>query len=117
MLKQNQRSKNLSLISCNTLCLNKIFLLGFIACILSVLLVTEKASAKELRLNLTESLNMDSSGKKLKDSDQKTKSQEKKVAKVKEPKKLQKAKPKNTKSKISTKTKHDTAKNSISNVR
>ena len=100
--------------------MNNIFLLGIIACILSVLLVTS-ASAKELRINLTESLDMNSNDKKPKNLAQKAKLQEK-IKKSDKTKQIkpEKSKPKPTvkaKLTISTKTKHDTVKNSISNVR
>ncbi|MBI5377793.1 MAG: hypothetical protein HZA82_04135 [Thaumarchaeota archaeon] len=99
--------------------MNNFFLLGVIACILSVLLVTS-ASAKELRINLTESLDMSSNDKKPKNLAKKAQLQEKiksdKTKQIKpekpKPKPIVKAKPT-----TSTKTKHDTVKNSISNVR
>ncbi|TBR08264.1 MAG: hypothetical protein EPO62_07025 [Candidatus Nitrosotenuis sp.] len=113
--------------------MNNLFLLGVIACILSVLLVTS-ASAKELHINLTESLDMNSNDKKPKDLVQKaqlqknTKSDKTKQIKSEKPKPKSavKAKPTtSTKTKpavkakptTSTKTKHDTVKNSISNVK
>lgn len=133
MSKQNQRSENLSAKFLNTFHLNNLFLLGVIACILSVLLVTS-ASAKELRINLTESLDMNSNDKKPKNLAKKAQLQEKiksdKTKQIKpekpKPKPIVKAKPTaSTKAKstvkakptTSTKTKHDTVKNSISNVR
>ena len=131
MSKQNWRSENLSPKFLNPLQLNNLFLLGVIACILSVLLVTS-ASAKELRLNLTESLDMNSNDKKPKNLSQKAQLQEKmksdktKQIKPEKPKPTMKAKLTTSaktkpimKAKLttSTKTKHDTVKNSISNVR
>ena len=117
MSKQNQRSENLFPKSLNTLRLNNFFLLSIIACILSILLMTS-ASAKELRINLTESLDMNSNDKKPKDLVQKVKLQEKtksgktKQIKPEKPKSTVKAKPT-----TNTKTKHDAVKNSINNVR
>jgi len=111
--KQNQQSENLFPKSLNVLYLNNLFLLGLIACILSILLVTS-ASAKELRINLTESLDMNGNDKKPKDLAQKAKLQEKakpdkaKQIKPEKPKPIVKAKPT-----TSTKTKHDTVKNSV----
>ena len=117
--KQNQRSENLFSKSLNAIHLNNLLLLGFIACILSVLLVTS-ASAKELRINLTESLNMSSNDKKPKDLAQKTKLQEKAKSDKTKQIKPEKPKPKPTvkaKPTTNTKTKRDAVKNSISNVR
>jgi len=95
--------------------LNNLFLLGLIACILSILLVTS-ASAKELHINLTESLDMNGNDKKPKEPAQKAKLQEKakpdKAKQIKpekpKPKPIVKAKPT-----TSTKAKHDTVKNSV----
>ena len=119
MSKQNRRSENLFPKSLNTLNLNNFFLLGLIACILSILLVTS-ASAKELRINLAESLDLSSDDKKPKNLVQKGKLQEKAKSDKTKQVKSEKSKPKpavKAKPATSTKTKHDTVKNSISNVR
>lgn len=131
MSKQNQRSENLPTKFLNIFHLKNLFLLGIAACMLSALLVTS-ASAKELRINLTESLDVGSNDKKPKSLAQKTQVQEKiksdkaKQIKPEKPKPIAKTKSTiSTKTKplvqakptTSTKTKHDTVKNSISNVR
>lgn len=139
MLKQNQRSGKISQKLRNPH-LNRALLLCVVTC-LSVSLMTS-ASAKELRINLTESLNMSSNDKKPKDLPQKakpkenTKAEKKEVKKPEKPKPIVKAKPTETKKKLtdtvtkkpttvkpklspttSTKTKHDTVKNSIGNIK
>ncbi len=109
MSKQNQRSENLFPKSLNALNLNNLFLLGLITCILSILLVTS-ASAKELRINLTEFLDMSSNDKKPKDLAQKAKLQEKTKSDKTKQIKPEKPKPKPTmkaKPTTNTKTKHD----------
>ncbi len=119
MSKQNQRSENLFSKPLNTIHLNNFFLLSITACILSILLVSS-ASAKELSINLTESLDMSSNDKKPKDLAQKTKLQEKAESNKTKQVKSEKPKPKPTvkaKPTTGTKTKHDTVKNSINNVR
>ncbi|MFI5416837.1 MAG: hypothetical protein ACHQW9_02155 [Nitrososphaerales archaeon] len=148
MLKQNQRSEKIFQ-KLHNFHLNKPLLMGMIACLLSVSLMTS-ASAKELRINLTESLDMSSNDKKPKDLAQKAKPKEKAKSEKKEVKKPEKPKPKpsvkikpadvkkkpaDVKTKPadikkkpaavkakpspanSTKTKHDTVKNSIGNVK
>ncbi|HEY8109612.1 MAG TPA: hypothetical protein VIG05_01950 [Candidatus Nitrosotenuis sp.] len=132
MLKQNQRSEKIFQ-KLHNFHLNKPLLMGMIACLLSVSLMTS-ASAKELRINLTESLDMSSNDKKPKDLAQKAKPKEKAKSEkkeVKKPEKLKpsvKTKPADIKKKPaavkakpfpanSTKTKHDTVKNSIGNVK
>ncbi len=67
--------------------------MGLIACFLSISLMTS-ASAKELRINLTESLDMSNNDKKPKDFAQKTKPKEKTKPDKKEIKKPEKPKPK-----------------------
>ncbi len=155
MLKQNKRSEKISQKPRN-FHLNKPLLMGVIACLLSISLMTS-ASAKELRINLTESLDMNSNDKKPKDLAQKAKLKEKAKSDKKEVKKPEKSKPKSTvKAKLTdvkkkptdikknladvktkptnvktkptdvktkpsptnnTKTKHDTVKNSIGNIK
>jgi len=104
--------------------LNNLFLLGLIACILSILLVTS-ASAKELRINLTESLDVNGNDKKPKDKTKeksdKTKTKldktKTKSDKTKEKvKKLEKTKTKKAKNPTNMKTKSNTVKN-LGNIR
>src|SRR3989338_8859284 len=92
MLKQNQRSEKIPQ-KITRFRLNKSFLVGVIVCFLSVSLMTS-ASAKELRINLTESLDMSNNDKKPKYFAQKTKPKEKTKPDKKEIKKPEKPKPK-----------------------
>lgn len=93
MLKQNQRSEKIFQKAHDIFHLNKSLLIGVIVCILSISLMTS-ASAKELRINLTESLDMSSNDKKPKDLAQKAKPKEKAKSEKKEIKKPEKPKPK-----------------------
>jgi hypothetical protein len=100
----------------NILYLNKLALIG-IAVILSTCLVTGNAYAKAYTIKLSEELTLDS-GDKPKDKksdkkDTKSKKDSKKDTKKKEVKK----KPVKAKKAKAMKTKHDTVKNSISNIR
>ena len=92
MLKQNQRSEKTSQ-KITRFRLNKSFLVGVIVCFLSISLMSS-ASAKELRINLTESLDMSNNDKKPKDFAQKVKPKEKAKPDKKEVKKPEKPKPK-----------------------
>jgi len=94
MLKQNQRSEKIPQ-KPHHFHLNKPLLMGVIACFLSISLMTS-ASAKELRINLTESLDMNNNDKKPKDLAQKVKPKEKAKLDKKEVKKPEKPKPKST---------------------
>ena len=94
--------------------MNNLFLLGLIACILSILLITS-ASAKELHIKLTESLDMKGNDKKPKDkTKEKSDKTKTKSDKTKEKvKKLEKAKTKKTKPNTTNmKTKQNPVKNS-----
>ena len=91
--------------------MNNLFLLGLIACILSILLITS-ASAKELHIKLTESLDMKGNDKKPKE-----KTTKEKLDKTKEKvKKLEKTKTKKAKNPTNMKTKSNTVKN-LGNIR
>jgi hypothetical protein len=131
MLKQNQRSEIFQ--KPRNFHLNKPLLMGVIVCLLSISLMTS-ASAKELRIKLTESLDVSSNDKKPKDLAQKAKSEKKEVKKLEKPKPAVKVKSSDIKKKPastvkkpavkaklslanSTKTKQDTVKNSIGNVK